>query len=341
MQADRPMPPPKLITVLLASLLLTTHAVAATVSQQLAIIVNTADPESRRIADYYQVMRGIPDENVISVSLPAGSSIDRKTFERVYQQVKGDTAPGVQFYALAWSRPFRAGCMSITTAFAFGYDEAFCAQGCKSTRPSAYFNASTRMPYRDLGIRPTMLLAGSTPEQVRDLIDRGVEADATYPEGTSYLVSTSDKARTVRSRFYASVADQLGKRIKIKVEHTDALEGKQDVLFYFTGRVKVQKIDSNRFVAGAIADHLTSAGGVLFGGSQMSILRWLDAGATGSYGTVVEPCAFPQKFPHPAVVIERYTRGETLIEAYWKSVAWPGQGLFVGEPLASPFAGII
>jgi uncharacterized protein (TIGR03790 family) len=70
-------------------------------------------------------------------------------------------------------------------------------------------------------------------------------------------------------------------------------------------------------------------------------LRWLDAGATASYGTVVEPCAFPQKFPHPAVVIDHYTRGETLIEAYWKSVAWPGQGLFVGEPLASPYAGLI
>jgi len=80
---------------------------------------------------------------------------------------------------------------------------------------------------------------------------------------------------------------------------------------------------------------------VLFGGKQMSILRWLEAGATASYGTVVEPCAFPQKFPHPAIVIDRYTRGEALIEAYWKSVAWPGQGLFVGEPLATPYAGII
>jgi hypothetical protein len=28
-----------------------------------------------------------------------------------------------------------------------------------------------------------------------------------------------------------------------------------------------------------------------------------------------------------------------LLEAYWKSVAMPGQGLFLGEPLARPFAG--
>jgi hypothetical protein len=33
-----------------------------------------------------------------------------------------------------------------------------------------------------------------------------------------------------------------------------------------------------------------------------------------------------------------YALGSSAIEAYWKSVAWPGEGLFVGEPLAQPFA---
>ena len=84
----------------------------------------------------------------------------------------------------------------------------------------------------------------------------------------------------------------------------DTLKGKQDVMFYFTGLAHVAKIGSNQFMDGAIADHLTSTGGVLFGKNQMSILRWLDAGATGSYGAVVEPCNFPQKFPHPWLFYE-------------------------------------
>ncbi len=71
----------------------------------------------------------------------------------------------------------------------------------------------------------------------------------------------------------------------------------------------------------------------------MSSLRWLEAGATGSYGTVTEPCNFPGKFPHPGLVMKWYFRGDTLIEAYWKSVAMPGEGLFIGEPLAAPYAG--
>ena len=40
---------------------------------------------------------------------------------------------------------------------------------------------------------------------------------------------------------------------------------------------------------GALADHLTSSGGMLTDSGQMSALRWLEAGATGSYGTVIEP----------------------------------------------------
>ena len=50
-----------------------------------------------------------------------------------------------------------------------------------------------------------------------------------------------------------------------------------------------------------------------------------------------EPCNFVQKFPRPNLVIDTYLNGETLIESYWKSVEWPGQGIFIGEPLATPF----
>jgi hypothetical protein len=64
---------------------------------------------------------------------------------------------------------------------------------------------------------------------------------------------------------------------------------------------------------------------------------WLRYGATASYGTVSEPCNHPGKFPSPSVFLNHYLHGETLLEAYWKSVAMPGQGLFIGEPLARPY----
>ena len=41
----------------------------------------------------------------------------------------------------------------------------------------------------------------------------------------------------------------------------------------------------------------------------MSALRWLEAGATGSFGAVVEPCNLVQKFPVPVVVALHYLAG--------------------------------
>ena len=306
---------------------------------QIAIIVNQNDDASREIAHYYRDKRGIPTANIIEVSLPVRNVISEKTFRSVFEQVEKQVSNDVQYYALAWSRPFRAGCMSITSAFTFGYNELYCAEGCKPTRHSVYYNDDTATPYSEYGIRPSMMLAGGSVAQVKAMIDRGVAADASKPKATAYLMSTSDRNRNVRSHRYPVIEAMLSDRIDIEIMHADSLRDKHDVMFCFTGLKQVEAIDSNTFLPGAVADHLTSGGGRLFGGRQMSILEWLDAGATASYGTVVEPCAFTQKFPNPGIVIERYTAGESLVEAYWKSVAWPGQGVFVGELMATPYAG--
>lgn len=42
--------------------------------------------------------------------------------------------------------------------------------------------------------------------------------------------------------------------------------------------------------------------------------------------------------PDPDVLVRRYVAGDTLLGAYWASVEMPGQGVFIGDPLARPFA---
>ena len=304
----------------------------------LAVVVNTDDPLSIAIGEYYVAARRIPAANLIRVSFtPQVAELTTDEFSRIKAQVDAAVPRGIQAYALTWAAPYRAGCMSITTAFAFGYDATFCANGCQPTRPSWYFNNNTRAPWSDLRIRPAMMLAGRNFAEVKALIDRGVAADGTMPHGKAYLLSTSDAARNARAPLYAAATATVRDRIEVVILKQDVLQNRSDVLFYFTGLVSVPALDTLGFEPGAIADHLTSFGGQLTDSPQMSALRWLEAGATASYGTVVEPCAFPQKFPQPAIVIGRYLNGETLIEAYWKSVRWPGQGVFVGEPLATPF----
>ena len=306
---------------------------------QLAVIVNTQDPLSVQIGEYYSRQRQISFQNIIKVSFPPGGTmLTREEFDVIKAQIDRQTMLEVQAYALTWAAPYRVECMSITAALAFGFDIAFCADGCRPTQASPYFNSPSRLPHAELKVRPAMVIAATSFEQAKALIDRGVRSDGSFPASTTYLLSTTDKARNVRSTAYPQVEAMLKKvRMPVRRLERDAITDESDVLFYFTGSVNVEGLDTLTFVPGAIADHLTSAGGMLTDSSQMSALRWLEAGATGSYGAVIEPCNMVQKFPHPAVVIGRYLQGETLIEAYWKSVLMPGQGIFVGEPLAAPF----
>lgn len=307
-------------------------------AKTLAVIVNDDDPQSREVARYYQARRRIPAANMIHVRFAPGKPVmPYATFQKIKTEVAARSPANIQAYALTWAAPYRVECMSITTAFAIGFDRKFCSRDCGATRPSSYFNSDSRTPYSDHGIRPTMALSGVNLDEVKKLIDRGLAADASFPRGTGYLLSTGDKARNVRATYYPSILQYLGGKLNLQVVQADEIRNRRDVLFYFTGITKVNGLETLHFLPGAIADHLTSSGGQLTDSGQMSSLRWLEAGATGSYGTVVEPCNLLDKFPSPGIVIMHYLQGESLIEAYWKGVAMPGEGIFIGEPLAKPF----
>jgi uncharacterized protein (TIGR03790 family) len=148
-----------------------------------------------------------------------------------------------------------------------------------------------------------MLLAATSEAAGRALIDRGALADGSEPQGSIYLLSTSDAKRNTRLPEYER-AVQLGRKdLRVHLLQQDRLEGAADVMGYFTGLASVPAIATNHYLPGAIADHLTSLGGQLTDSPQMSALRWLEAGATASYGTVVEPCNFATKFPDPGLVL--------------------------------------
>ena len=41
--------------------------------EQIAIVINTQDGDSRAIADYYRKKRGIPEANLIEISMPSAT----------------------------------------------------------------------------------------------------------------------------------------------------------------------------------------------------------------------------------------------------------------------------
>ncbi len=319
--------------------------------QQLALLVAQGDALSQAIAAEYQAKRGVPAANIIRLAVDVGSdTLSAADFVALKAQLDARLPAGVQATLVTWSAPSRVvgSCtMSLTSALALGFDAKYCASGCAATAASGYFDSESTQVWSDHNLRPSMMLGARTLAGAQALIARGISADASYPSGDGYLVRTSDAARSVRFADYVALPGQWAGPEGLQLFYvdnsagtgSDAINGKSKLLFYFTGLAQVPGAASNSFRPGAIADHLTSFGGYLpSGNGQMPITAWLDAGATASYGTVAEPCNFTQKFPRASVLLDHYYRGDSLIEAYWKSVQWPGQGLFVGEPLARPFA---
>ena len=99
-----------------AHLLLPRTAIGA---DELALIINDDDPLSRQIGDYYQRTRRIPAANVIHLHFPPGrSALSKDEFARLKAEIDQATAPHIQAYAIAWSAPYRVGCMSMTSALA-------------------------------------------------------------------------------------------------------------------------------------------------------------------------------------------------------------------------------
>ncbi len=305
---------------------------------QLAIVINDAEPNSVKVGEYYRKRRNIPAANVVHVNIPGKPhEISAERFEALKEEIDSRLGPNVQAVLMVWTAPYKVACNSITGAYTLGFDASQCVKTCASGRSSPYFNAKSSQPYTDLKLRLSMLLPTESVAEAKALIDRGASSGFRIVPATAYYLVTSEKARNSRAGFFPPPGRIEARKLSTKTMQADVLEGAQDVMIYETGMAQVTKLDTLHFLPGALADHLTSLGGDLLGEGQMSSLRWLEAGATASYGSVSEPCNYWQKFPNPTVLLKHYVQGNSAIEAYWKSVAWPTQGLFIGEPLAAPY----
>lgn len=332
-------------------------------TSEIAVLINDNDPQSVEVASYYQQVRMIPNRNMIHLKfdqekiysgLPSNNGIDPAEFATLKAQVDAAAGPEIQALVISWSRPFRIARFnyystnySITGAFAFGIEtSSLTSNNCSAMPVNRYFGSSSTAPYTDFGIRPTMMLAGQSAANVKATIDKGLKADRSLPGGNGWFVRTADSVRSgPRAQDFQTTVQTWNRSEALSMIYFDyaknggrsEVKNAAEILFYQTGSANVSGLKTNTYVPGALADHLTSNGGNLFGTEQMSALRWLEAGVTASYGTVTEPCAYADKFPAASVLVKSYFRGNTALEAYTKSVRQPSQGIFVGDPLARPF----
>lgn len=181
---------------------------------------------------------------------------------------------------------------------------------------------------------------GNTLQEILDLIDRSAAVDGGFPGGTFYFMQTTDITRSgPRHGAYPTAVTRITDAGGLAEHLFDNLPlGRHDCLGIMTGLASPD-IDGGDFtlLPGAFADHLTSFAGRFDTSAQVKMSRWVTKGASGTSGTVEEPCNYSGKFPQ-ARTHGTYFKGLTLGEAWLRGVAFaPFQQLLYGDPLTRPW----
>ncbi len=327
------------------------------------VVVNQDSTNSVQLGNYYCEQRQVPPQNVLRVNWTGGNiSWDEANFEsvllnpfRTMVSSRGLTNQ-IDFVVLSMDLPFQVGgnggVNSTTSALFYGFKPDGCTTNCPEGIPSCNLPGNSANAYagsEDIfrNVAPgtgstnflAVMLTSDSLANAKLVVDHGVMSDGTFPTQTVLLAKSSDTARNVRYQNFDDTVfnTRIRGNYPVMRVNSDSPLGQTNLLGYENGLYQFT-ISSDAFVPGAMADSLTSFGGIIFGpNDHTTSLAFLNAGAIGSYGTVVEPCNYLEKFPSSQNYFYQ-ARGFSLAESYYQSLQNPYQGLLLGEPLAAPFA---
>ncbi len=342
-----------LVAMLLVWNCFTGSALAGGSGLNTLVVINQNSSNSIALGNYYAERRQIPAENILRITWAGGNTTwDGTQFQTNLLQplLAAISSRGlsnqIHYVALSMDIPFatiHSNVFNGTTAGLFyglktgGGANVYMLTNSYSDS-EAVFSDAKPVTAEGHSFLATMLTAGSLA-QAKTLVDQGVNSDSTFPTAPVVLAKTSDPLRRIRYTAFdnAMFNTRLRRNYSVIRKNANSMYGETNLLGYQTGLMTLT-VPPNVFAPGAMADSLTSYGGVIFGyNEQTSLLAFIHGGAAGSYGTVTEPTANAAKFPNPQNYFYQ-SRGFSLAECYYQSLDIPFQGLIVGEPLAAPFA---
>ncbi len=322
------------------------------------VVVNQNSSNSVELGNYYCERRRVPPQNLLRINWTGSTSswsvvqfqTNLATPLQTMLAARGLTNQ-IDYVALSMDIPYRItsafeGANATTAALFYGFkpdsrDPFTCPLATNSL--SGYFASEGIFRQTAPGTGPTnflaVMLTAHTLAGAKAMVDQGVNSDQSFPSGTVILAKTHDKFRNIRYLAFdnAIFNTRLRGNYSMLRTNTVPVAGQTNLLGFQNG-LEGFAVTPGVFVPGAMADNLTSFGGYLFEFTgQTNLLAFINAGAAGSYGTIIEPCNYPDKFPDPQNHFYQ-ARGFSLAECYLQSLANPYQGLLVGEPLAAPFA---
>ncbi|NOU35421.1 MAG: TIGR03790 family protein [Kiritimatiellaceae bacterium] len=190
---------------------------------------------------------------------------------------------------------------------------------------------------------PSMMLGytgenGTDMDTVLRCLQNGVLARQAGIGSRILLVKTADEKRSgPREWQYAGVKTEMAARGGSVEIYTNQPPAQNNLLGVLTGAATVNPADFGTFAPGAMAEHLTSWSAE-FQKEQTKCIEWLKAGATVTAGMVTEPYNAWVKFPHARFFVH-YASGCSAMESFYQSIYSPVQVLLLGDPL-SQIAGL-
>jgi uncharacterized protein (TIGR03790 family) len=339
-------------------------------SDEVAVIVNDADPASRAIAAYYSVRRGIPAEHVCHIRLASDEEISRETYER---EIEAPVAEWLkrrnlieQILVLVTTSgvPLKVkGSLSLTgTASSLDSELALLYNVLHARKrppleggvPNPFYGSSQRFRHPQFAMYLVTRLTAYTLEDVRAMIDRSLQArnrglvvldgkSGEMDDGELWLRAAKNRLPPGRVVFDDTerVIENVGEVIGYASWGSNDLHRKQRTagLRWLPGGIATQYVstDARTFhepPAGWRITNWKNREGFFAESPQSLAGDLLREGATGVSGHVYEPyLAFT---PHPDLLFPAYLEGWTLAESYWRSIpqlSW--MNVVVGDPLCS------
>lgn len=328
------------------------------------VVVNQSSTNSVQLGNYYCEKRGVPPQNLIRINWAGGNvNWTRAEFESALRiPVTTNLAARqltnqIDYVVLCMDIPYRVTNTTVnvpnnfnatTAALFYGFKDnpTDPMQFCSLANATTNLYAGSETIFRQTppisassNSWLTFLLTATNLSKAKALVDLGVVSDASFPTQRVFITKSYDPARNIR--FLQADGAILNTRLRgnyeVVLTNTYTTSGLGPLLGFQNG-VQQFNMFSPPVVPGAMMDNLTSFSGFLFEVSgHTTAMDFINNGATASYGTIIEPCAYPDKFPTPQNHFYQ-ARGFSIGECYYQSVTNPYQGILVGEPLAAPFA---
>jgi uncharacterized protein (TIGR03790 family) len=345
--------------------------VSAQMPHRVAVLVNENSQDSKKAANFFMALHGVPGGNRIDLNLPESIVTNRaecspEEFMRyIYEPAqKTIEARGLTNQVLAWVYSVD---FPIRVVTASNDRQQMSLMGLTFTRgivPSLEMiekgqfmsplfagpvnEGGPKNPSRSFDIwqgglkekmpLPSMMLGytgenGTDVDTVLRCIQNGLLARQSGVDKPILLVKTDDKARSgPREWQYADVKAELTARKGVVEIYTNQPSARTGLMGVLTGAATVKPSAFGTFAPGAFAEHLTSWSAE-FQKPQTKCTEWLKAGATVTAGMVSEPYNAWVKFPHARFFVH-YNSGCSAMESLYQSILSPVQVLLLGDPLS-------